>query len=164
MATRTQKKRRHITSKLLFHATKHFEVRKWVRSQTANKEIVTFNKLLQYAKEHEATVRDFKCHKSNGGVAMATTTDEIRTFKFWKGNGQRAKGGPRKTCSKCGTSHLPRECPAWARNVTSMEIKIISVHVVGPNRQEMGTGDPRADPKDAKARVNHLIKGLEANL
>ena len=44
---------------LLFHATKHFEVKKWVRSQTAKKETVTFDKLLQYAKEHEVTVRDF---------------------------------------------------------------------------------------------------------
>ena len=50
-----------------------------------------------------------------------------------------------------------------ARNVTSVVIKIISVHVVGPNSQEMGTGDPGADPKDAKARVNHLIQGLEVN-
>ena len=50
-----------------------------------------------------------------------------------------------------------------ARNVTSAIIKTISVHVVGPNSQETGTGDPRADPKDAKARVNHLIQGLEVN-
>ena len=50
-----------------------------------------------------------------------------------------------------------------ARNVTSVVIKTISVHVVGPNSQETGTGDPRADPKDAKARVNHLVQGLEVN-
>ena len=50
-----------------------------------------------------------------------------------------------------------------ARNVTSVDIKIISVHVVGPNSQETETGDPRAGPKGAKARVNHLNQGLEAN-
>ena len=44
---------------LLFHVTKHFEVKKWVRSQTALKETVTFNKLLQHAKQHEVTVKDF---------------------------------------------------------------------------------------------------------
>ena len=44
---------------LLFHTIKHFEVKKWVRSQTAKKETVTFNNLLQYAKEHKVTVRDF---------------------------------------------------------------------------------------------------------
>ena len=45
--------------KLLFHAMKHFEVKKWVRSQTALKETVTFDKLLQHAKQHRATVKDF---------------------------------------------------------------------------------------------------------
>ena len=44
---------------LLFHVTKHFEVKKWVRLQTALKETVTFNNLLQHAKQHKATVKDF---------------------------------------------------------------------------------------------------------
>ena len=94
---------------------------------------------------------------------MATTIDEIRSFKFRKGNSQRAKGGPGKAYSKCGMSHLPRECPAWGKKCHKCGNKIISIHVVGPNSQETGTGDPRADPKDAKARVNHLIQGLEVN-
>ena len=45
---------------LLFHAMKHFEVKKWVRLQTAQRENVTFDKLLQYAKQHEATIKDFQ--------------------------------------------------------------------------------------------------------
>ena len=97
---------------LLFHAMKHFEVKKWVRLQTALKETVTFDKLLQHAKQHEATIKDFQWHKSNGGVAMSTTINEIRTFKR-KGQGSwartRSKG---KICGKCGTSHPPTECPA----------------------------------------------------
>ena len=44
---------------LLFHATKHFEVKKWVRSQTALNETVTFDKL-QHAKQHKATIKDFQ--------------------------------------------------------------------------------------------------------
>ena len=97
---------------LLFHAMKHFKIKKWVRSQTAQGETVTFDKLLQHAKQHKVTVKDFHWHKSNGGAAMATTIDKIRTFKHRKGQGQRAKG---KICSKCGTSHLPREYPAWGK-------------------------------------------------
>ena len=101
---------------LLFHVTmKHFEVKKSVRSQTAQKETVTFNKLLQHAKQHEAIIKDFTWHKFNRGVAMATTIDEIRTFKHRKGQGHRAKGSQGKTCSKCGMSHPPRECPAWGK-------------------------------------------------
>ena len=46
---------------------------------------------------------------------MATTIDKIRTFHKRKGQGQRAKGSQGKTCSKCGMSHLPRECPAWGK-------------------------------------------------
>ena len=85
-----------------------------IRSQTALNETVTFDKL-QHAKQHEATIKDFHRHKSNGGVAMATTIDEIRTFKHRKGQGQSAKGNQGKICGKCGTSHPPRECPAWGK-------------------------------------------------
>ena len=46
---------------------------------------------------------------------MATTIDEIRTFHKRKGQGHRAKGSQGKTCSKCGMSHPPRECPAWGK-------------------------------------------------
>ena len=102
---------------LLFHVTKHFEVKKWVRSQTALKETVTFDKLLQHAKQHEATIKDFHRHKSNGGVATSTTINEIRTFTR-KGQGSQARAHTRskgKICGKCGMSHPPRECPAWGR-------------------------------------------------
>ena len=108
----TENEKKQCQLELLFHAMKHFEVKKWVRSQTAQGETVTFDKLLQHAKQHEATVKDFHRHKSNRGVAMATTIDEIRTFKHRKGQGQRAKG---KICGKCGMSHPPRECPAWGK-------------------------------------------------
>ena len=53
-----EKTRRRL--ELLFHVMKHFEVKKWVRSQTALNETVTFDKLLQHAKQHEATVKDFQ--------------------------------------------------------------------------------------------------------
>ena len=108
----TENEKKQCQLELLFHAMKHFKVKKWVRSQTAQNETVTFNKLLQHAKQHEATVKDFHQHKSNGGVAMATTIDEIRTFKHRKGQGQRAKGNQGKICGKCGMSHLPIEWPA----------------------------------------------------
>ena len=99
-------------TELLFHATKHFEVKKCVRSKKKREDIM-YQALLQHAKEHEMTVKDFNRHKSNGGIATATTIDEIKTFKFRKGNGHRAKGGPGKTCGKCSMSHPLRECPTW---------------------------------------------------
>ena len=101
-------------TELLFHATKHFEVKKWVRLKKKREDIM-YQTLLQHAKEHEMTVKDFNQHKFNGGVATAATIDKIKTFNFKKGNGYKAKGGPGKTCGRCGQSHLPRECPAWGK-------------------------------------------------
>ena len=100
-------------TELLFHATKHFEVKKWVRSKRREK-MVTYESLLQHTKEHEMTVKDFNRHKSNGGTSIATTVDEIRTFKHKKGNNYRAKSSG-KTCSKCSTSHPLRECPVFGK-------------------------------------------------
>ena len=45
-------------TELLFHATKHFKVKKWVCSKKWQEE-VTYTALLQYAKEHEMTIKDF---------------------------------------------------------------------------------------------------------
>ena len=100
---------------LLFHVTKHFEVKKWVRMQTAQNETVTFDKLLLHTQTAQATIKDFNQHKSNGGVATATTIDEIRTFKHRQGLCEGAKGSQGKTYGKCGMSHPPRECPAWGK-------------------------------------------------
>ena len=68
-------------TELLFHATKHFEVKKWVRLKK-RREDVTYKALFQHTKEHEMTVKDFNRHKSNGGTTIALTVDEIRTFKY----------------------------------------------------------------------------------
>ena len=87
----------HMTE-LLFHAMKHYKVKKWVRSKK-RREDVTYQALLQHAKEHEKTVKDFNWHKSNGGIAAATVVDEINSLKYGKGNGNRAnfKSGQGKT-------------------------------------------------------------------
>ena len=42
----TDNEKKQCQVELLFHATKHFKVKKWVRLQTAQKETVTFDKLL----------------------------------------------------------------------------------------------------------------------
>ena len=62
------------------------------------------------------------------------------------------------------------ECPTHqenaqhrARNVTSVAIKIISVHIVGLSSQEPGTESPVAHPEDVRAKVSHIIPGLEAS-
>ena len=109
----TEVEKKVCRTELLFHVTKHFEVKKWVRLKK-KREDVTYQ-ATYCAKEHKMTMKGFNQQKSNGGIATATTIDEIKTFKFMKGNGHRAKGGPGKTCNKCSTSHPLRECPAWGK-------------------------------------------------
>ena len=104
----TENKKTVCKTELLSHATKHFKVKKWVMSKKRQEE-VTYKALLWYAKEYKMTVKDFNRCKFNVGVATAATIDEIETFKLKKGNSYRAKGGPGKTCSRCGQSHSPRE-------------------------------------------------------
>ena len=48
----SEEEKKKCQLELLFHATKHFEVKKWVRSQTAQNETITFDKLLLHAKQH----------------------------------------------------------------------------------------------------------------
>ena len=50
-----------------------------------------------------------------------------------------------------------------ARDATSVEIKIISVHVVGLGSQEPGTESPVAHPEDVRAKISLLVPGLEAS-
>ena len=105
-------------TELLFHATKHFEVKKWVRSRK-RREDITYTALLQYAKEHE----------TNGGTAQLTTIDAIESHKRGKKvsrngcsseassshRGSTDKRSTDKTCSKCSTTHVYRDCPAFGK-------------------------------------------------
>ena len=152
---------------LFFHVTKHFEVKKWVRSQTALNKTVTFDKLLQHAKQHEATIKDFQWHKSNGGVAMSTTINEIRTFKR-KGQGQWARARSKgKICGTCGTSHPPRECPAWGEkchkcgNKNNFSTQCRSKQTGGGDRKSCSTSrgwKGKGKPHQSRSRSNPVTK------
>ena len=107
-------------TELLFHVTKHFEVKKWIRSKKRQEE-VTYATLLQYAKEHEMTVKDFNHHKSNGGITQLTTINAIETFKrgkkvgrngSWNGASSSHRGSTDKTCNRCNMTQTYRKCPA----------------------------------------------------
>ena len=109
-------------TELLFHATKHFEVKKCVISKMKREDIM-YESLLQHTKEHEMTIKDFNRNKSNGGTAIATSVNEIRTFKQKKGNGYRVKSSSGKSCSKCSKLHPLRECPAFGKKCHKCGLK-----------------------------------------
>ena len=81
--------------------------------------------------------------------------DEIKTFKFKKGNGHRAKGGPGKTCNKCSTSHPPRECPAWGKKCHKCGNKNHLVCVVGPGTEKI----PKTETNTDQPIESHEAKG-----
>ena len=88
-----------------------------------------YTALLQYAKQHEMTVKDFNCHKSNRGTAQLMTIDAIESFKRGKKGsrnghssevssshrGSTDKCSSDKMCSKCNTIHAYRDCPAFGK-------------------------------------------------
>ena len=80
--------------------------------------------LLQYAKEHEMTVKDFNHHKSNRGITQLMTINAIESFKCSKkgsrnGSSNRAsslhRGNTNKMCSKCNMTHAYKECLAFGK-------------------------------------------------
>ena len=55
---KTEDEKMVCRTELVFHATKHLEVKKWVRLKK-KREDVTYQALLQHTKEHKMTVKDF---------------------------------------------------------------------------------------------------------
>ena len=110
-------------TELLFHTTRHFEVKKWVWSKKQWEDVM-YTALLQYAKEHKMTVKDFNHHKSNRGIAQLTTLNAIKSYKCSKkgsrngssnGASNSHRGSTDKTCSKCNSTHTYKECPVFGK-------------------------------------------------
>ena len=104
---------------------------------------MTYQALLQYAKEHEMTVKDFNCHKLNGGITQPMTIGMIKTFKGNGKKGTKTSGSHRtssqntrdsKTCSKCNTTHQFKDCPVFGKGAINVVSRIISAHVADLHR------------------------------
>ena len=85
-----------------------------VRQQNEHKDI-TYENLLEHAKQHECTVKDFNWHRVTGRVAIAATIGEIKTFKSRYNNSYKGRGSSGKACSECAQSQPHGECPAWGK-------------------------------------------------
>ena len=94
---------------LLYHATAHSEVRKFVHN--AKQEELKYDCMTEVAKAHERTCQEYQIHKqahsmappSNYSNPLMQTSTLSKSFQ---------KGPPKKTCGKCGCSHSHSECPA----------------------------------------------------
>ena len=95
---------------LLYHATAHFEVRKFVHN--AKKEELKYDRMIEVAKAHERTCQEYQIHKQAHSMAnpsysysnpLIQTNALLKSFQ---------KGPPKKTCGKCGRSHNHSDCLA----------------------------------------------------
>ena len=94
---------------LLYHATAHFEVRKFVHN--AKPEELKYDRIIEVAKTHERTCQEYQIHKQAHSVAPPSNYSNplIQTNALSKSF---QKGPPRKTCGRCRCSHSHGECPA----------------------------------------------------
>ena len=98
---------------------------------------MTYQALLQYAKEHEMTVKDFNRHKSNGGITQPTTVHAIKSFKHGK-KGIKPSGSQRtsrvpETANYAVSATLLinlKNVQGLAKNAINMVLRVISVHAV----------------------------------
>ena len=96
---------------LLYHATAHFEVRKFVHN--AKKEDLSYDCMIEVAKAHERTCQEYQIHKQAHSMANPSNSYSnplIQTNALLKSF---QKGPPKKTCGKCGRSHSHGDCPAY---------------------------------------------------
>ena len=96
---------------LLYHATAHFEVRKFVHN--AKQEELKYDRMIEVAKAHERTCQEYQIHEQAHSMAnpsnsyanpLIQTNALLKSFQ---------KGPPKKTCGKCGRSHSHGDCPAY---------------------------------------------------
>ena len=94
---------------LLYHATAHFEVRKFIHN--AKQEELKYDHMIEVAKAHERTCQEYQIHKQAHSMAPPSNYSNplIQTSALSKSF---QKGPPKKTCGKCRCSHSNGDCPA----------------------------------------------------
>ena len=96
---------------LLYHATAHFEVRKFVHN--ARHEELKYDRMIEVAKAHERTCQEYQIHKQAHSMANPSNSYANPLIQTNALSKSFQKGPPRKTCGKCGRSHSHGDCPAY---------------------------------------------------
>ena len=95
---------------LLYHATAHFEVRKFVHN--AKPEELKYDRMIEVAKAHERTCQEYQIHKQAHSVAPPSNSYFNPLIQTNASSKSFQKGPPKKTCGKCRCSHSHGDCPA----------------------------------------------------
>ena len=95
---------------LLYHATAHFEVRKFVHN--AKQEELKYDHMIEVAKAQERTCQEYQIHKQAHSMANPSNSYANPLIQTNALSKSFQKGPPKKTCGKCGGSHNHSECLA----------------------------------------------------
>ena len=96
---------------LLYHATAHFEVTKFVHN--AKQEELKYDRMIEVAKAHERTCQEYQIHKQAHSMANPSNSYSNPLIQTNALSKSFQKGPPKKTCGKCGCSHSHCDCPAY---------------------------------------------------
>ena len=100
---------------LLYHATVHFEVRKYVHNAKASE--LSYDKMIEVAKAHERTCQEYQMHKqAHSGGASNYINPLLQTSALSKSF---QRHPPKRPCGKCGRSHGHGDCPAQGATCNS---------------------------------------------
>ena len=96
---------------LLYHATAHFEVRKFVHN--AKHKELKYDRMIEVAKAHEKTCQEYQIFKQAHSMANPSNSYANPLIQTNALSKSFQKGPPKKTCGKCGRSHSHGDCPAY---------------------------------------------------
>ena len=96
---------------LLYHATAHFEVRKFVHN--AKQEELKYDHMIEVAKAHKRTCQEYQIHKQAHSMANPSNSYSNPLIQTNALSKSFQKGPPKKTCGKCGHSHSHGDNPAY---------------------------------------------------
>ena len=93
---------------LLYHATVHFEVKKFVHN--AKPEELTYNKMIEVAKAHERTCYKYQQHKQAHSAPVSSYQSPLIQTNAVRKSFQKSR-----LCGKCGRIHSQGQCPAHGK-------------------------------------------------
>ena len=97
---------------LLYHATVHFEVRKFVHN--AKPEELTYDRMIEVAKAHERTCHEYQQHKQAHSAPVSSYQNPLIQTNAVRKSFQKTR-----SCGKCGRSHPQGQCPAHGQTCHS---------------------------------------------
>ena len=148
---------------LLYHASAHFEVRKFVHN--AKQEELKYDHMIEVAKAHERTCQEYQIHKQAHSMANPSNSYANPLIQTNALSKSFQKGPPKKTCGKCGCSHSHGDCPAygttcskcgrpnhWAQQCTSSGEDVTRSDGDTPEEHLHQTGSQSNNEEDSESR------------